>query len=244
LFLADFDRCNGELYNPKVYNIPIDSTGYLPVDSTGLRDSVSTGIGFSPNGQFLYVSKAFNIYQFEFAMSDSFQAWFNVKRGIDTTWNAFEYYGSLQLGADNRMYIGKVGGGFKQFSVIDYPDLKGSACGFCRKCFRVDNALGGLNSPPNVPDFNLGADVSMLPCAPLSNVEFLNLMYDELVIYPNPASSKIVVRCQKSDVRKELYNSVGQMVLSTKEDEIDVSKLAKGIYYLRCNNEVKKVVIE
>jgi hypothetical protein len=83
----------------------------------------------------------------------------------------------------------------------------------------------------------------MLPCAPLSNVEFLNLN-DELVVYPNPASSKIVVRFQKSDVRKELYNSVGQMVLSTKEDDIDVSKLAKGMYYLRCKNEVKKVVIE
>jgi hypothetical protein len=243
LFMADFDRCSGELKNPKVFNMPIDSTHYLPFDSMGWRDSISGGGGFSPNGQFFYVSKFFNLYQFEFKELDSALAWVNIKAGADTTWNAFEYYNFLQLGVDGRFYIGKVAGGFKQLSVIDYPNLKGSACGFCRKCLRIDNGGGGSTAPPNVPDFNLGADVSMLPCAPLSNVEFLNLN-DELVVYPNPASSKIVVRFQKSDVRKELYNSVGQMVLSTKEDDIDVSKLAKGMYYLRCKNEVKKVVIE
>jgi hypothetical protein len=43
LFMADFDRCSGELSNPKVYNIPIDSIGYLPIDSTGMRDSISGG---------------------------------------------------------------------------------------------------------------------------------------------------------------------------------------------------------
>ncbi len=47
-----------------------------------------------------------------------------------------------------------------------------------------------------------------------------------------------------SDVRKELYNYVGQLVLSTKENEIDVSRLCKGIYYLRVGNQTKKVIIE
>ena len=243
LFMADFDRCSGELSNSRVFNIPYDSTTFAQLDNAGIKDSSTGGVGFSPNGQYFYVSKQFNLYQFEYGLTDSALAWYNVKRGSDTTLNAFEYYDVLSLGADNRIYIGKVGGSFKQMSVIDYPDLKGAACGFCRKCFRVDNAIGGLHGPPNVPDFNLGADVSMLPCAPLSNVEFLNLN-DELVVYPNPTSSKIVVRFQKSDMRKELYNSVGQMVLSTKENEIDVSKLAKGMYYLRCEKEVKKVVIE
>jgi hypothetical protein len=46
LFMADFNRCSGELKNPNVFNIPIDSIGYLPIDSTGLRDSVSGGGGF------------------------------------------------------------------------------------------------------------------------------------------------------------------------------------------------------
>jgi Secretion system C-terminal sorting domain len=175
-------------------------------------------------------------------LADSASAWYNVKRGIDTTWNAFEYYGSLQLGADNRMYIGKVGGGFKQFSVIDYPDLKGSACGFCRKCFRVDNALGGLNSPPNVPDFNLGADASLLPCWPLSNEELI-MKSEEWVVYPNPSNTTLTIKNKKGK-KKELYNSVGQMIYSTTKEVIDVSGFSKVIYFIKVEGEVKKVVVE
>jgi hypothetical protein len=242
LFMADFDRCSGELSNPKVFNIPIDSTSWAYADSIGYKDSLSGGGGFSPNGQFFYVSKEFNLYQFEYGLSDSTQAWYNLKRGTDTTWNAFEFYGKLGLGHDNRMYIGKVGGGFKQFSVIDYPDLKGSACGFCRKCFRVDNALGGLNSPPNVPDFNLGADVSLLPCWPLSNEELI-MKSEEWVVYPNPSNTTLTIKNKKGK-KKELYNSVGQMIYSTTKEVIDVSGFSKVIYFIKCEGEVKKVVVE
>ncbi|MBK9482958.1 MAG: hypothetical protein IPO02_13450 [Bacteroidetes bacterium] len=42
-------------------------------------------------------------------------------------------------------------------SVIDKPDVKGSGCQFCRKCFRLDNVYTGFNGPPNMPDYNLGA---------------------------------------------------------------------------------------
>jgi hypothetical protein len=41
-----------------------------------------------------------------------------------------------------------------------------------------------------------------------------------------------------------LYNSVGQMVLRTKENVFDVSNLSTGVYYLRVENQVVKVVVE
>jgi hypothetical protein len=47
-----------------------------------------------------------------------------------------------------------------------------------------------------------------------------------------------------SDVSKQLYNSVGQLVLSTKENEIDVHNLSSGIYYLKVGIQTKKVVVE
>ena len=214
----------------------------LPLIMLGISIPFQGG-GFSPNGQFFYLSKWFNIYQFEHAITDSSLAWYNVKRGTDTTWVSFEYYGKLQLGADGRIYIGKVGGGFKQFSVIDFPDLKGAACGFCRKCFRVDNALGGLNTPPNVPDFNLGADVSMLPCAPLAIHQFGNLEMSQLEIYPNPSSSIFYIKNRKGK-KKEMFNSVGQMVFDTTKEAIEVSRLSKGVYYIKVEGEIKKVVVE
>ena len=241
LFMADFDRCSGELKNPKVFNIPYDSTLYPQLDNAGMRDSSTMGGGFSPNGQFFYVSKAFNLYQFEYNVTDSSQAWYNLKRGSDTSLSAFEYYKSIHLGADGRIYIGKVGGGFKQFSVIDFPDLKGAACGFCRKCFRVDNALGGLNSPPNVPDFNLGADASMLPCAPLGSLKLT--FQNEMLVYPNPVNSLLQIKNRKGK-KKETYDCIGQMIYSTMSDEINVSSFAKGIYFIKCEGETKKVIVE
>jgi hypothetical protein len=127
--------------------------------------------------------------------------------------------------------------------VIDFPDLKGAACGFCRKCFRVDNALGGLNSPPNVPDFNLGADVSMLPCAPLAIHQFGNLEMSQLEIYPNPSSSIFYIKNRKGK-KKVMFNSVGQMVFDTTKEAIEVSRLSKGVYYIKVEGEIKKVVVE
>ena len=42
----------------------------------------------------------------------------------------------------------------------------------------------------------------------------------------------------------EIYNSIGQLIISTKENEIDVHNLSKGMYYLKVGNQTKKVVVE
>jgi hypothetical protein len=252
LFLADFDRCTGLLSNPKTFTIPIDSTKDPAFDNQNSFDSISAGICFSPNNNFLYISKWWNIYQLEYGQTDSSLAWVNIKHGADTTLAKFQNYGQLQNGVDGRIYIGYFGGTAKQLSVIDYPNLKGNACGFCRKCFRLDNAsLFGITAPPNMPNYELGPDGNV-NCAPVA-VEELIMNNEELVVYPNPASTKIVVRCQMSDIRKELYNSIGQLVLSIPptpspskggEVEIDVHNLSRGIYYLKVGNLTKKVVVE
>ena len=243
LFLADFDRCTGLLSNPKTFTIPIDSTTNPTYDNQNSFDSISAGICFSPNNNFLYISKWWNIYQFEYTQPDSSLAWINIKHGADTTFAKFQYYGQLQNGVDGRIYIGYFGGTAKQLSVIDNPNLKGSACGFCRKCFRLDNAAAfGITAPPNMPNYELGSDGNV-NCAPVSNEELI-MKNEEFEVYPNPSSTKIVVRCRMSDVRKELYNSIGQLVLSTKENEIDVHNLSRGIYYLKVGNVSRKVVVE
>jgi acetyl esterase/lipase len=71
---------------------------------------------------------------------------------------------------------------------------------------------------------------------------------EAISIFPNPASNFIDVRCQISVVRKELYNSLGQLILSTSENKIDVQHLSKGIYMLKLDiggkKLFKKVVVE
>ena len=161
LFLADFDRCTGELKNPQLINIPIDSTSYAPADNVGNLDSIKTGVCFSPNGQFIYISKWFNIYQYEYQEPDSMQAWYRVQHGFDTTLQEFQRYGHLYNGMDKRMYIGYQNGQAYEGSVINKPDIKGVGCEFCRKCVRLTDTIGlgngwGYTSPPNMPDYTLG----------------------------------------------------------------------------------------
>ncbi len=242
LFLADFDRCSGLLSNPKVYNIPVDSTTNPYWDSLGVRDTATNGIAFSANNQYVYISKRYNIYQLELNQPDSNLAWYRVKHGYDTSWLAFEYYGQMYRAPNNRIYIGKVGGSFKQFSVIDNPDNKGAACNFCRKCFRVDTAGGGLSSPPNMPDYELGPDTSK-PCWPLA-VDDVVRKNGEVKIYPNPANSTIIVEYTCSSKGWfELRNGLGQILLSTELGEgkrkvqLQVNGIFPGIYYYRCSFE-------
>ncbi len=250
LFMADFDRCSGELSNPKVYNIPIDSTTVPYWDNQQSFDSISRGLCFSNNGNYVYLSKTFNIYQFEYGQSDSSLAWYRVKHGFDTSQVAFEYYDQLYRAPNNRIYIGKYGGSLTQFSTIDNPDNKGVACGFCRKCFRIDTAQGGLTSPPNMPDYDLGADMGSI-CWPLANVDIQK--ENEVAIYPNPASSFLIIESESLNQQANelsVFNLLGEEVISKKfkttnsRYQIDVSHFKKGIYLLKVNEYVRKLVIE
>jgi hypothetical protein len=93
-----------------------------------------------------------------------------------------------------------------------------------------------------MPDYNLGAKT----CWPLSLSES-EAQSAEWVVYPNPTSGKLYIRYRTAwrvAVLKQLYNSIGQLMLQTKENELDVSHLPKGVYYLHCVNAVRKVVVD
>jgi len=242
MFLADFDRCSGLLSNPKVINIPIDSTTIPNPLPWYVMDSVVGGVAFSPNGQFIYVSKRFNIYQYEPGQPDSSLAWVRIKHGEDTTYAKFQYYHHLYPGPDGRMYIGNEGGTAKQFSVIDYPNLKGTACGFCRKCFRNESALGGLNAPPNMPNFNLGPDVSK-PCWPLGLTEAEAV---PPVVYPNPSDGLLWVEGDTDQPLRLLDLSgrdikVADELISSRKHRLDLHQLPPGLYVLRVGNKAVMV---
>ena len=239
LTLADFDRCTGILSNFTLHNIPIDTTP--SPDPKYKYDSLLNGVCFSPNNQYVYISKRWNIYQYEYNQPDSTQAWYHVIQGPDTGMLYFQYYSSLHRGIDGRIYIGNWAGQTKQMSVIDKPDIKGVGCQFCRKCFRLDDTTYmGFGAPPDMPDFTLGGTGQ--PCWPLSS-DKLGVVSDELVVYPNPTSGRLTVKNAQGKT-KELYNAIGQLMLRTKDDEMNVSGLAKGVYYLKCGIFTKKIIIE
>ena len=99
-----------------------------------------------------------------------------------------------------------------------------------------------------MPNYGLGKD-TVNPCWPLESSE-IKVVSSEMQVYPNPSSSVFYIK-NRIGKKKALYNVTGELLFSTKEDEIDVSRLAKGVYYIKCLSEgqsgedgVKKVIVE
>ena len=233
VFLADFDRCYGILSSPSVIQMPWGSQ-HNPNDTT-LMDRLSVGLTFSPNNKFLYVISYTNVYQYDFQDS----TWFHVA-GLDTLANAAQGYETAYIGPDNKIYIGNFGGLSKQMSRIDNPDVKGAGCNFCPRCLRLDSlgANAYVGTPPCMPNYGLGAKV----CWPLNSSE-ISVVSSELVVYPNPSSTVFIIK-NKQGRKKEFFNVLGELLFSTKEDEINIRHYARGVYYIRCEGESKKVIID
>jgi len=68
-------------------------------------------------------------------------------------------------------------------------------------------------------------------------------------IYPNPASEFIQIRTESTDVAVNIFNISGQNVLSSfNETKINISSLAKGVYFLEAtikgDKEVQKLIVK
>jgi hypothetical protein len=233
IFIAHFDRCYGILSNPFVIQMPLGSQ-HNPNDTT-LTDRESTGLAFSPNNQFLYAISYTNVYQYD--LQDN--TWFHVA-GLDTLANAAQGYKTAYLAPDGKIYIGNFGGLSKQMSRIDKPDVKGAGCNFCPRCLRLDSlgANANVGTPPCMPNYGLGAKT----CWPLSHDDVL-VGNDHLAVYPNPTNSILNFK-NKTGQHKYLYNTLGQLIRTTQTNEMDIRGLHPGVYYVKCDGETRKVIVE
>ncbi|MCL2132517.1 MAG: T9SS type A sorting domain-containing protein, partial [Lentimicrobiaceae bacterium] len=74
----------------------------------------------------------------------------------------------------------------------------------------------------------------------------------KLVVYPNPTTGKLTIKCAETlhATSVQMFNVVGQVVGTwhtapeNTETTIDVSHLAKGMYFLKVDGEMFKVVKE
>jgi Secretion system C-terminal sorting domain/FG-GAP-like repeat len=56
----------------------------------------------------------------------------------------------------------------------------------------------------------------------------------DFAVYPNPTTAILTVQSSKSIVQIEIYNALGQLVLSnTNENQIDISSVSQGIYFIK-----------
>jgi len=51
-----------------------------------------------------------------------------------------------------------------------------------------------------------------------------------VLVYPNPADKQIVIN---HEGLKQIYNIIGEKVIHTYENKIDISNLSKGVYVIK-----------
>ena len=242
VFVADFNRCDGQITNPKVYYIPA-----LLIDSyysyTAL-DVNAGGLSFSPNGRFLYVSMISKIFQLDLLEADSNLAW-QLIAGLDTTPNSFQLYSNIELGPDNKIYIGHWNAGTNFWNVIDNPDAKGVNCNYCRACLRFPGV--GSFSTPNSINYNLGASPTL--CYPLDTG---NIKIDSMqlyVSYQNSSNQLSISIAKNTEKKLDVFSAQGALVYSQAINvgavkvNIDASSWARGVYVVRVGGQSKKVII-
>jgi hypothetical protein len=247
-FVADFDRCSGVFSNPMVYNVPCGSQ-YDPPDSNGV-ECETTSLALSPNGQMLYVGRYFSVWQLDLNDPDTATQWYTAA-WPDAGLNFFDGYLSLELGPDDKLYIGNYGGLHNQMSFISNPNVKGIGCGFCGACLVFPPILigttyqnSGVTTPPNMPHYELG---TMFPCdtlpqGPLSTSSIISGQQHRIRIYPNPADNSCRVGyelkigeigiVQISDLTGRIHQTKS-LSTSEKEVSIDLSSLPPGLYLVR-----------
>jgi len=88
-------------------------------------------------------------------------------------------------------------------------------------------------------------DVSM-PCIFASVTE--QETKAEISIYPNPVSDRLTINVDSEKIHAELYNSIGEKIFEKSyfqnTIEFPAGDLPKGIYFLRVNGEIKKIIKE
>jgi hypothetical protein len=80
----------------------------------------------------------------------------------------------------------------------------------------------------------------------MNNVTGLNTFKaNTFEIYPNPATNKVTVNTNGTGTL-EIVNTLGQVVITQPAvgtNEINISKLAKGVYTVRFNGASQKLVV-
>ena len=64
----------------------------------------------------------------------------------------------------------------------------------------------------------------------------------DFTIYPSPAQNYIVVNTSSSVGKKFILNTLGEIVLESSDSEIDISKLSKGVYFVKIGGHTSRFI--
>jgi hypothetical protein len=227
----DFDRCTGELSNPRI----------LPIDAS----VVASGVSFSPNSQYLYLSTGLQLYQYDINAADikSSRQLIGTYDGFGTPFSTNFY--TMRLAPNNKIYMTSTNG-TNYLHTIHRPNEWGEACDFRQHDLELPAYQG--DALPNFPNFRL-YDFTNSPCdtlginGPIVGTPNINTHSIEVYIEPNPAISDFFVRFKAPFTGiLVLYNNIGQSiikqsVIATENYHFVTETLPNGVYFLKVINE-------
>jgi hypothetical protein len=243
--IFQFDRCAGILSNPVIVEPENPSTQII---ASGALSPDKNIVYISSNGIISY------LYQYDLNANPISASRDTLAIFSGNVWCS----GMLRLAPDNNIYLSNIyNNGINYFfpyadslynpynmnlGVINDPDSVGDACNFQPYSFY----LGGSRTYfglPNNPNYELGP-VQGSVCDSLISVEELNENNGILNIYPNPFSGRIRLepaRESNDEALIDIENDTGQSVYSKQttftKQQIDLSFLPKGIYFLRITSD-------
>jgi Secretion system C-terminal sorting domain len=273
ILVAHFNRCTGELIDPKIINTfklgslnPYDDTLLCTPEALiaygGWYGNALTGLIFSLDNRFLYVSRSGYIYQYDLLEVDSSKKWTKLLQ-TDTTNNGFCYWTTLNNGPDGRIYISNLSSASNYMAVINKPNQKGLACEpdyYGVKTTFLDSigynngypcTLINPSCVPNMPNYALGPDSS---CYWPTLIKTINKVVN-FDLFPNPTTSSFTIQTQTPLQNIELYNNTGQQIklpiTSIKANSsytFKLNNLSAGLYFLKAISGsgvvVKKLVVQ
>ncbi len=239
IFLFDFDRCSGLLFNFR--ELPL--TDYQDLD--GFK--YGAGTCFSSSGRFCYLFSSSRIYQMDTEQEplsiDTIVA-LNLpvilceKDTLLSTYNGFEHW-LQQLGPDGNIYISHK---LKSYclSRIDNVDKKYDGTENGPHLSSVDLPSYCDQSLPYYPNYRLGALVG--PCDTLTSVRADKPPAASLQVYPNPSAGDIVTEITLPDyglaqtTELRVFDASGKEVYSWRYPAysylhvIPAGRLSAGVY--------------
>lgn len=183
LEIFGFDRCTGLLSDPTFIPQPTDP---------GIG-----GAAFSPNGRYLYITRAEDVYQYDTEAPDIEASMVHIAEW-DGFYSPFPPLATLfdlaQLAPDGKIYIG-TGNSTLHLHVIHDPDEPGLACNMEQHGIELPRYF--INSLPNHPNYHLGP-LADSPCDTLG----LSVAGKEwppplgVQAYPNPSNGRFTLSYQ------------------------------------------------
>ena len=152
LFLARFDRCAGQIYDPD----------FIFVDLSHYR--LGNGVSFSHDSRYLYMCNEDFIYQYRLNEENILNSGKKV-----ATYDGYEYFFSwdtahssgshinfclMGLAPDGRIYISPSSGYTRMMSVIQFPEKSGEECDVRQHSLLMPTSF--FRGIPNFPTYRLG----------------------------------------------------------------------------------------